>query len=150
MGGRPYTQDERNNFLQQVIEGLEQGVPLAVTCREINVSSDAIYDWEAADESIKRRIARARKLGHDTIAWRARKVAAGEENVSSGDVQRDRLMIETDLKLLAKWSPRDYGDKVALTGDDGGPIKHQHLIDPGKLSEAALREIAALGSPDAS
>jgi hypothetical protein len=33
---------------------------------------------------------------------------------STLNVQRVKLIIETDLKLLAKWDPRRYGDKVDL------------------------------------
>ena len=41
----------------------------------------------------------------------------------NGDhVQRSRLRIDTRLKLLAKWNPRKYGDKLAHTGPEGGDI----------------------------
>ena len=40
------------------------------------------------------------------------------------DVQRDKLIIESDLKLLSKWDQRRYGDKVQqqITDAEGGPL----------------------------
>jgi hypothetical protein len=33
-----------------------------------------------------------------------------------------KLQIETRLKLLAKWDPKRYGDKLSLSGDKENPI----------------------------
>ena len=33
-----------------------------------------------------------------------------------------KLQIETRLKLLAKWNPKKYGDKVTHSGDASAPI----------------------------
>jgi hypothetical protein len=41
---------------------------------------------------------------------------------STGEVQRDKLIVETDLKLLAKWSPKRYGDKVTHSSDPDAPL----------------------------
>lgn len=42
---------------------------------------------------------------------------------SSEDVQRDRLRVDTRKWALSRMSPRKYGDKLALGGDeDGAPI----------------------------
>ena len=39
------------------------------------------------------------------------------------------LQIETRLKLLAKWNPKKYGERVAHEGVEGGaPIKVDHSI----------------------
>jgi hypothetical protein len=125
MGKRPFTKDERNYFVQKVIEGLEKGIPLAVTCREVGVSTDAIYDWESEDESIKRRIARARDMGHDHLAQEALEIADDSkhdtistehgEKMDAEWVARSKLRVETRLKLLAKWNPRKYGDRIDVT-----------------------------------
>jgi hypothetical protein len=34
-----------------------------------------------------------------------------------------KLQIETRLKLLAKWNPKKYGDRVQLAGDADSPLK---------------------------
>jgi hypothetical protein len=56
------------------------------------------------------------------IAARTRETARGFGD-SSGDVQRDKLIIETDLKLLAKWDPKRYGDRLDLGNADGQPFQ---------------------------
>jgi hypothetical protein len=49
-----------------------------------------------------------------TIAQETRAVARGEEGYSSGDVTRDRLIVETDLKLASKLSKKLFGDKAMI------------------------------------
>ena len=101
----------------------------------------AVYDWIADKADFASRIARARELGEDAIAqecvdiadnaandWMERldKDGAGVGWQLNGDhVQRSKLRIETRLKLLAKWNPKKYGDKVQQehSGPDGGAIQ---------------------------
>ena len=40
----------------------------------------------------------------------------------SEHVQRSKLRVETRLKLLAKWDPRRYGDRLQLANDPEHPI----------------------------
>jgi hypothetical protein len=104
-------------IVDAVCEAVAQGTPLVQACRNSVISKDAWNDWVNADDDLKRRFARAREDGHDAIASRARETARGkgakEGGDSTGDVQRDKLIIETDLKLLAKWDRR-YADKQQL------------------------------------
>lgn len=79
------------------------------------------YDWCARDADLSLAYARARATGYDRIAIMARETARGRGE-STQDVQRDKLIIETDLKLLAKWDPKRYGDKVLMSGDADNPI----------------------------
>ena len=53
-------------------------------------------------------------------------MANGVPGFSSGDVARDKLIIETDLKLLAKWHAKKYGDKLDLTS--GGEKLPQPIL----------------------
>jgi hypothetical protein len=45
--------------------------------------------------------------------------------VDSGSVQHAKLRIETRLKLLAKWNPKTWGDRVTqeISGPDGSPVQ---------------------------
>jgi Bacteriophage Sf6, terminase small subunit-like len=38
-------------------------------------------------------------------------------------VQRSRLRVDSRKWLMSKMLPRKYGDKVAVTGSDGGPLQ---------------------------
>lgn len=114
--------------IERIIVGLSGGTPMAVICREDGMPDPStVWRWTEADDDLAQRIARAREAGFDAIAERARLTARGkmedDGGDSSGDVQRDKLIIETDLKLLSKWDPKRYGEKVQHTGDGGGEIK---------------------------
>ncbi len=43
-------------------------------------------------------------------------------------VQRSRLRVDTRKWVLARMLPKIYGDKIALTGDDGGAVRVQ-MVD---------------------
>lgn len=119
-----YTAEQREAAIARVIEGLGEGTPLTVLCREEGMpSDDSVRAWAKDDEALSRAIACAREAGFDAIAKRARETARGMGD-SSGDVQRDKLIIDTDLKLLAKWDPKRYGELIKHAGADGeGPVQ---------------------------
>lgn len=102
-------------------------------------STRTIRDWqegkvESVPATISADIARAREIGYDAIANRARETARGKGD-STKDVQRDKLIIETDLKLLSKWSKR-YNDRITVAGDADNPL---HFALARKLDEANKR-----------
>lgn len=114
----------------EICERLSKGEPLAQICRDEHMPAvRTVSDWKVAHPEFSAAIACAREEGFDAIAARTRLTARGfgpdYDGDSSGDVQRDKLIIDTDLKLLAKWDPKRYGDKVAHVGGDEGdaPIK---------------------------
>lgn len=109
---------------------LADGEPLAQIVRdEAMPGKTTVWDWEQAHPGVSERIARARLDGYDAIAAQARLTARGAGD-SAGDVQRDKLIVDTDLKLLAKWDPRRYGDRMTLSNDPEQPF--------GKASDEAL------------
>ncbi len=132
-------------IVDAVCEAVSQGTPLVEACRDNGTSKSTWNDWIAADKELSVRFARAREDGNDAIAYRARKTARGlaslEGGDSTGDVQRDKLIIETDLKLLAKWDRR-YGDKMLVGSDPENPLPSP--LDMTGLSTAALKELAKL------
>lgn len=134
---------DKEAVARKVVDGLSVGTPLTVICSDHGMPcDDTVRAWAAENEELSRAIARAREAGHDTIAHRMRQTARGSGD-STGDVQRDKLIIETDLKLLAKWDPKRYGDATMLKHADA---------DGGKLDLAtalsAARERAARSRDD--
>jgi hypothetical protein len=119
-GGRPslYTPE----LVAAICERLGKGEALAAICRDDGMpATRTVRDWIEKMPEVSAAFACAREDGHDEIAARLRDVTRGGEG-SSGDVQRDRLIVETDLKLLAKWNPKRYGDKVQLSDSEGGKL----------------------------
>lgn len=97
--------------MEKILERLGSGEPMAVILRTPNYPKyGTVYEWAKKSPNLASAIARARDCGFDAIAENLREVAR-EGNGSTGDVQRDKLIIETDLKLLSKWNPKKYGDR---------------------------------------
>ena len=122
---------------QQMCELLSEGVPLREICRMDGMPYwRTVYLWMAQDEELSAHIARAREAGYDAMAEECLLIADnpqyGEKQVMSDQgasttvedmLGHRKLRIETRLKLLAKWNPKKYGDKVQLGGDAENPLK---------------------------
>lgn len=113
----------------QICALISEGVSLREICRkEWAPSWRAVYDWINADADFASRFARAREIGADAIAIEAmeimdaepeRDMATGKYDPASVAWQKSRA--ELRLKLLAKWSPKLYGDRITAdhTSSDG-------------------------------
>lgn len=136
--------ENKAEIIEAVIDGISHGTPLLQLCREQGIGKSTWYRWVDDDGDLAGRFAGARVSGFDAIAERLRLTARGLEEKdggeSSGDIQRDKLIIETDLKLLAKWDPKRYGELIKLAGADGtGPIAQTVLsgdLTPQQAAEA--------------
>lgn len=126
----------------EICERIAQGETLEDICRseddEGNLREDmpasrTVRTWEATDEEFSADVARARVVGYAAIAERTRLVARGKKG-SSGDVNRDKLIIDTDFKLLACWDPKRFGNKQIHTGPDGeSPVRvNLYIPDNGR------------------
>jgi hypothetical protein len=144
---------------QEICERLSNGEPLAEICRDASMPGyRTVYDWMDAHPEFSANIARARKDGHDSIAAECLRISntplIGEEETvkPNGDVEVKRgdmlghrkLQIETRLKLLAKWDPKRYGERLELAGDPDAPMVTKTSIDVTGLSTQALAELVAL------
>lgn len=114
-----------------ICERVAEGEPLRAICREGGMPAwRTVYLWIDEHPEFAARFARAREVGFDAIAAEALEIAntpqvgVRTETTDDGktkEVREDmlghrKLQIETRLKLLAKWSPKKYGDKVELGG----------------------------------
>lgn len=112
---------DRDSIVSAICARLADGEPMTVVCRDLGVPVKTVNDWRLQDEAIRAQFDEARDHGHDAIAVRMRETARGRGD-STGDVQRDKLIIDTDDKLLRKWDPRRYGDALKLSGDPEAPL----------------------------
>lgn len=126
--GRP--SKKTPEVVKTICDQLASGRPLTEICREIGIGYRTVQDWMTADEAVSADIARAREQGYEAIAascieiaddgtndWMERKSAEGDVigwALNGEHVQRSKLRIETRLKLLAKWYPARYGDKLEI------------------------------------
>lgn len=120
-----------------ICERIANGEPLKPICREEGMPSfHTIYNWIDKDAKFAARMEKAREMGADAIADGILEIADDARNdwverldneqvpigyqLNGDHVQRSKLRIETRLKLLAKWHPKKYGDKLELGGSVEG------------------------------
>jgi len=123
---KPKPKYDRVAIINKIADGLAIGTTLRSMCREEGMPGyQTIYNWINDDPEISGRIARAREAGYDAIADQIIEIIDeshndtivnedGTERTNTEVVARSRLRAEIRLKLLAKWSPKKYGDKVDL------------------------------------
>jgi len=133
--GRPTLRNPE--LVDEMLHWIAEGQTLREFCRQPGKPAwRTVYDWLEADSTLSARFARARDMGFDAIGEETLQIAdtpvAGEITTVEGDkitkrtedmLGHRKLQVETRLKLLAKWSPKKYGDKLALGGDADSPIQ---------------------------
>ncbi len=134
--GRPSTFTAE--LAAEICNRLSKGEPLAQICRDEHMpAARTVSDWKAARPDFSADFARARDDGFDAIALDCLEIAddtsrdtklVGEEGREVADsewIARSKLRVDTRLKLLAKWDPKRYGDKLTTehTGPGGGPVE---------------------------
>ena len=113
---------------EEIVEWISQGKTLREFCRlEGKPAWRTVYAWMEKDKDFYARIAHARDLGYDAIAEETLEIIdtapefAESWSKDGGSKHRDsahatwlKNRVEQRMKLLAKWSPKKYGDKVGV------------------------------------
>jgi len=121
--GRPSTFSPAT--ADKICESLSEGIPLAEICRREGMPAvRTVSDWKRAVPEFSAAFARAREEGFDALAAQCLTIADDERHdwvmskkgviTSEVAIARARLQVETRLKLLAKWAPKQYGDKLGV------------------------------------
>jgi hypothetical protein len=102
------------------------------------------------DAELAGAIARAREVGQDAIAEEIyalvekepeRILSDGGVRVDSGYVQWVRVQADIKLKLLAKWNPKRYGDRVQLAGDKENPLQVEATVQAKTMFDTLLQNL---------
>lgn len=134
-------QANRHELVDEICARLLAGEPLAQICRDEHMPPPPVlWDWGKQDESIERAIADARDHGADAIAMDALDIS---DNLS-GEPKRDKLRVDTRLRLLALWNPKKYGESQQLKLADANGDK----LDTAPLVGELLTMLAG-GAPAA-
>lgn len=104
---------------QEICAMIADGINLREICRNEGMPAwRTVYDWMEADKDFSAAIARAREVGADAIAIEALEIMDQEPErddrgkLDPAHVAWQKNRAELRLKLLAKWSPKLYGDRV--------------------------------------
>ena len=151
--GRPskYTPE----LADEICQRLSNGEPLRQICRDDHMPAwQKIYEWMAKDEKLSGAIAHARDLGYDAMAEECLIIADtpkfGQTQVmtdkgSSTTVEdmlgHRKLQIETRLKLLAKFNPKKYGERVQLAGSKDEPLEVNAKIEAVSLFDGLMQNL---------
>lgn len=121
--GRPSTYTSKSGA--EVCRRLATGEPLAQICRRSHLPTKrTVSNWVNAKPDFAREFREAREEGFDALAWECLTIAddTSRDTIETEHgprpdnewIARSKVRIETRLKLLAKWDPRRYGDKLDL------------------------------------
>lgn len=145
-------------IVEYVCEGLANGDPLEAICRNpanpVDLPSPtALRGWALRNQEIAQAFTRAREVGYESIVDRCLLTSRGfgpdEGGYSSGDVKRDRLIIQTSLDVLARLSPR-YSPSLRHTnaaGDGNIQIELRTVLVDELQSLLDVTPVRALEGP---
>jgi len=123
---------------ETICYALSEGHSLLSICEAMGIPYSTAMRWEVEVPEHAKNSARAREIGCHALADGCLEIADDGRNdwmeqhgqdspgwkVNGEGIQRSRLRIETRMRLLGKWLPKVYGEKLALGGaDDLPPIK---------------------------
>lgn len=117
------------DIAEEICAWIAEGKTLREYCRQEGKPAwRTVYEWLAKDEEFAARFAHARELGQDAIAedcvaiidtFPEYATSDSGSRVDSGFVQWKKNQVEMRLKLLAKWNPKKYGDRVGVDHQGG-------------------------------
>jgi hypothetical protein len=126
-----------------------EGEPLTrITRDEAMPARSTVYEWTESDPefALAFRIARAR--GVHALADQCLEIA-DTPATTAVEVSDKRVRIDTRMRLMAKWLPGVYGDKVTAShvGPDGGPMRVETRLDMSRLTDEQLAVLASIPVP---
>lgn len=116
------------------------GKTLKACCEEVGIGVTTLWDWQVAHKSFSERLAHANEVFYEVLADEILEISNRPEESTVveeieapegftrkektfDDVSARRLKIETRLKLLGKWKPDKYGDKVKAEVTTTQPVR---------------------------
>lgn len=138
MTASSYTPRAAAKFCAAVAEGDKS---IRAICKLPGMPSKAtVFRWLAENEEFRKLYELARDEQAETHLDEVVELADNARGTKIG-VAKARLQIHARIELAQKMKPRKYGRQLQLTGDGGGPVKHE----VSKLSDEQLdAKIAAM------
>lgn len=115
-------------IVEDILQWIADGHTLRSYCRQDGKPAwRTIYHWLDKDSEFLARFAHARDMGADAIAEETLEIIdtmpmqAGGDNprMDSAHVTWMKNRVDQRMKLLSKWNPKKYGDKVGVDHQGG-------------------------------
>ena len=133
--GRPSTRTKE--IEDAILDGIASGIPLTKICRRAGMPNPStVFDWCKKDTELDDKVTRAREMSADYYSYEIKEISDEKPTMQIPDpdggvstridpagIQRNRLRIDTRIKLMQMLKRKTYGDKTAITGEDGGPVE---------------------------
>lgn len=140
-------------LVEQCLTLITQGVTMSDACRTVGIDRRRWQTWVSGDPDLAREYRDARAIGADAIADDIIRIA-DDTKADTAEVAKSRLRTDVRLKLLAKWQPDLYGDKVDVRhqGPDGGAVQVAHfdVVEMAKQLRSQKSAGVVLPSPPGS
>lgn len=105
---------------------LSGGISLRRLCRQKDMpSTTSVFRWLADNPTFRDQYARAMEARGCTYGEQVIDIS---QRVIAGEIppERGRVAIDALKWAAGRMAPKQYGDRVAVTGADGGAVKYQH------------------------
>lgn len=123
--GRPT--DYTAELGHQICDAIASRVPLVELCEQPDMPCErTVYRWLRQHDEFSQQYARAREHRADARLERIDEIS---RKVESGALEPNaaRVMLDAIKWQMSKENAKRYGDKVALTDGEGGPVKVQFV-----------------------
>ena len=117
-----YTDEERESWIQKILDAAEDGIGLKTICDELKFYRSTFLDWCDADPALDDRYKRARARGIRNRAEGLPKIAREAIGQPAEVVGAYRLLIDAEKWYISKILPKEFGDKLELAGDQNSPL----------------------------
>jgi hypothetical protein len=109
-----YREMQFTNLFPTALDRLSLGHQLIDICDDDprGISPAEFMRWIKRDKTRYEQYKESQEIAAEFLVYSALKAAGG--NDSMNDVNRDKLIAETSLKIAGAWSPKRYGKEVGL------------------------------------
>lgn len=146
--GRPSLYSEQ--VADSICERIAEGESLRMICEAEGMPHRlTVIRWLAAHPEFATKHAHAREAQSELMDEKIEIVA---NDCTPENAPAARVKIDAYKWRAAKLAPKRFGDKTFHAGDKDNPIETRNttVLDVKRLSDDALREVAALGDADPS
>jgi len=127
-----YPPERVNELCDLILERLTSGILLAKVLRmpDIDVAPSTFKLWRKARPDLDEAVEDARAAGFDVIASDSLDIVDGLLPVPGvpSEASRDKARADHRLKLLARYAPQLYGERVQHASADGSKLEASPLV----------------------